>query len=72
MGTILGLKAPPGARKLPKIPASAWVLADADTGQVKWKFQTDGERRFAGTHLHGAEPAGETMPDPFDFSCLRP
>jgi outer membrane protein assembly factor BamB len=45
---------------------------DAATGQVKWKFQTGGERRFAGTHLHGAQPAGETMPDPFDFFLSSP
>ena len=25
-------------------------------GQLKWKFKTDGERRFAGKHLHGVEP----------------
>ena len=45
---------------------------DAATGQLRWKFQTGGERRFSGTHLHGAEPAGETMPDPFDFFLSSP
>jgi outer membrane protein assembly factor BamB len=45
---------------------------DAATGKLKWKFQTQGERRFAGKHLHGSEPAGETMPDPFDFYLSSP
>ncbi|MGA7931286.1 MAG: PQQ-binding-like beta-propeller repeat protein, partial [Candidatus Sulfotelmatobacter sp.] len=36
---------------------------DAATGQLKWKFQTAGERRYAARHLHGSQPAGETMPD---------
>ena len=30
------------------------------------------ERRFAAKHLHGAEPAAETMPDPFDFYLSSP
>jgi outer membrane protein assembly factor BamB len=45
---------------------------DAFTGQLKWKFQTGGERRFAARHLHGAEPASEMMPDPFDFYLSSP
>lgn len=45
---------------------------DAATGQLKWKFHTGGERRFAGKHLHGALPAAETMPDPFDFFLSSP
>jgi outer membrane protein assembly factor BamB len=45
---------------------------DAGTGQLKWKFQTGGERRYAGTHLHGSQPAGESMPDPFDFYLSSP
>lgn len=45
---------------------------DAATGQQKWKFHTGGERRFAAQHLHGAEPAAETMPDPFDFYLSSP
>jgi eukaryotic-like serine/threonine-protein kinase len=39
---------------------------DATVGQVKWKFKTGGERRFSGRHLHGMEPAGEVMSDPWD------
>jgi outer membrane protein assembly factor BamB len=45
---------------------------DAKNGQLKWKFATAGERRFAAKRLHGAEPAGETMPDPFDFYLSSP
>jgi len=44
-----------------------FYAVDAPSGKLKWKFQTGGERRFAGKHLHGTQPAGETMPDPFDF-----
>jgi eukaryotic-like serine/threonine-protein kinase len=49
-----------------------FYAVDATTGQLKWKFQTGGERRFAAKHLHGAEPASETMPDPFDFYLSSP
>src|SRR5438105_5037593 len=31
----------------------------ASTGEIKWKFATAGERRYAGTHLHGSQPAAE-------------
>lgn len=45
---------------------------DAATGKVQWKFATTGERRFAGKHLHGYIPIGETMPDPFDVYLSSP
>jgi outer membrane protein assembly factor BamB len=48
-----------------------YALNTAD-GQVKWKFATAGERRFAGKHLHGSQPEGESMPDPFDFYLSSP
>ncbi len=51
---------------------SNFYCLDAATGKLKWKFKTDGERRFAAKHLHGAEPASETMPDPFDFFLSSP
>jgi outer membrane protein assembly factor BamB len=51
---------------------SNFYAVDAATGKLKWKFKTAGERRFAATHLHGAEPAAETMPDPFDFYLSSP
>jgi len=49
-----------------------FYAVDGASGQLKWKFQTGGERRFAAKHLHGAEPASETMPDPFDFYLSSP
>jgi eukaryotic-like serine/threonine-protein kinase len=49
-----------------------FYAVDAATGQLKWKFKTEGERRFAAKHLHGAEPASETMPDPFDSFLSSP
>jgi len=41
-------------------------------GALKWKFATAGERRFAAKHLHGSQPAAETMPDPFDVYLSSP
>jgi outer membrane protein assembly factor BamB len=49
-----------------------FYAVDAASGQLKWKFATPGERRFAGKHLHGGLPAGETMPDPFDCYLSSP
>jgi outer membrane protein assembly factor BamB len=49
-----------------------FYAVNAADGQLKWKFQTAGERRYAGTHLHGSQPAAETMPDPFDFYLSSP
>lgn len=51
---------------------SNFYCLDSATGKLKWKFKTEGERRFAAKHLHGAEPASETMPDPFDFYLSSP
>jgi outer membrane protein assembly factor BamB len=45
---------------------------DAANGALVWKFATEGERRFSARHLHGAEPAAEVMPDPFDFFLSSP
>jgi len=45
---------------------------DASSGQVKWKFKTEGEKHYAGTHLHYLQPASETMPDPWDFYLSSP
>lgn len=51
---------------------SNFYAVDAATGTLKWKFATGGERRFAAKHIHGSEPAAETMPDPFDFFLSSP
>jgi outer membrane protein assembly factor BamB len=45
---------------------------DAKSGEQRWKFATEGERRFVGRHLHGSDPAAESMPDPFDFYLSSP
>jgi eukaryotic-like serine/threonine-protein kinase len=45
---------------------------DAARGTLQWNFATAGERRFSGRHLHGAEPAAEVMPDPFDVFLSSP
>jgi outer membrane protein assembly factor BamB len=50
----------------------AFYAVNIVDGKVKWKFQTAGERRYAGTQLHGSQPAAETMPDPFDFYLSSP
>lgn len=49
-----------------------FYAVDEASGKVKWKYATGGERRFAAKHLHGMEPAAETMPDPFDFYLSSP
>ena len=45
---------------------------DAASGQLKWKFPIPNEHRFTAAHLHGALPAKEAMPDPFDFYLSSP
>ena len=49
-----------------------FYAVDGGSGQLKWKFQTEGERRFAAKHLHGSQPATETMPDPWDCYLSSP
>ena len=49
-----------------------FYAVDEARGTLKWKFATEGERRFAAKHLHGMDPATETMPDPFDFYLSSP
>jgi len=51
---------------------SNFYALDATTGVLKWKFKTGGEHRFSAKHIHGIEPAAETMPDPFDFFLSSP
>ncbi len=45
---------------------------EAASGKLLWKFATEGERRFAARHLHGALPAAEVMPDPWDVFLSSP
>jgi outer membrane protein assembly factor BamB len=49
-----------------------FYAVETATGQLKWKFQTGGERRFSARHLHGSQPAAETMPDPWDCYLSSP
>ena len=49
-----------------------FYAVDTSTGKQKWSFKTGGEHRFAAKHLHGSQPASETMPDPFDFYLSSP
>src|SRR5215475_13857933 len=51
---------------------SNFYAVDTTTGKKKWSFKTEGERRYAGKHLHGSVPMAETMPDPFDFYLSSP
>jgi eukaryotic-like serine/threonine-protein kinase len=45
---------------------------DAKTGAPRWKFATGGERRFEAKHLHGFQPAAQTVADPFDVFLSSP
>lgn len=49
-----------------------FYAVDASSGALRWKFQTEGEHRFTAKHLHGAQPAAEIMPDPFDCYLSSP
>jgi eukaryotic-like serine/threonine-protein kinase len=51
---------------------SNFYAVAASTGEVKWKFKTGGEHRFTAPHLHGSNPAAESMPDPFDMFLSSP
>jgi eukaryotic-like serine/threonine-protein kinase len=49
-----------------------YYAVNSTTGLVKWEFKTGGEHRFEAKHLHGMQPASETMPDPFDVYLSSP
>lgn len=49
-----------------------FYAVDAQSGTLRWKFQTGGEHRFTARHLHGLQPAGESMPDPWDCWLSSP
>ncbi|MFZ0820218.1 MAG: PQQ-binding-like beta-propeller repeat protein [Candidatus Acidiferrales bacterium] len=49
-----------------------FYAVDEASGSLKWKYATGGERRFAAKHIHGIDPPGEMMPDPFDFYLSSP
>ncbi len=45
---------------------------DARTGGLKWKFKTEGERRFEAKGIHGFQPKTQTIADPFDVFLSSP
>jgi outer membrane protein assembly factor BamB len=45
---------------------------NAETGALKWKFATGGERRFEAKGLHGMQPKNQTIADPFDIYLSSP
>jgi outer membrane protein assembly factor BamB len=45
---------------------------NAQTGKVRWKFSTLGERRFEAKGLHGMRPKNQTIPDPYDVFLSSP
>jgi outer membrane protein assembly factor BamB len=45
---------------------------NASTGKPAWLFKTTGESRFTARGIHGASPAKELMPDPFDVFLSSP
>jgi outer membrane protein assembly factor BamB len=49
-----------------------FYAVDGATGALRWKFATEGERQFTAKHLHGMQPAGESMPDPWDCWLSSP
>ena len=71
-GRVTGSPAVAGGRLYVGSYDSNFYALDAATGVLVWKFATEGERRFSAPHLHGAEPAAEVMPDPFDFYLSSP
>jgi outer membrane protein assembly factor BamB len=45
----------------------------AESGVLKWVFASEGgERRFEAKGLHGASPASQTIPDPYDLFTSSP
>ncbi len=52
--------------------AGRFYAVESDNGALRWKYETGGERRYAGTHLHGLQPAAESMPDPWDVYLSSP
>ena len=49
-----------------------FYAVDEASGVLKWKFATEGERHFTAKHLHGLQPAAESMPDPWDCWLSSP
>ena len=50
----------------------SFYAVDAASGKLRWKFDTEGERRFAHRRLHGLQPSGELIGDTWDFYLSSP
>jgi hypothetical protein len=57
----------PTARFTSAVTNGKFYAFNAQTGAVKWKFATDGERRFEAKGLHGMQPKNQTIADAFDL-----
>ena len=44
----------------------------ADTGDIKWRFATGGERRFEAKGIHGLTPSYQNIADPMDLFLSSP
>lgn len=53
-------------------PAHCAGSSRQEAGKQTWVFKTAGESRFTARGLHGATPATEWMPDPFDVFLSSP
>src|SRR2546423_15558481 len=62
----------PTARFTSAVTNGKFYAFNAQTGAVKWKFATDGERRFEAKGLHGMQPKNQTIADPFDLFLSSP
>ena len=45
---------------------------NAQTGAIRWKFATGGERRFEAKGIHGLQPKNQTIADQFDVFLSSP
>lgn len=52
--------------------AGSLVALDAVSGQPKWVLAVEHERKFEAKHLHGYEPAAQTIPDAWDVFISSP
>jgi outer membrane protein assembly factor BamB len=71
-GAVNGSPACDGRRVIVSSLDGLIHAVDAVSGKAIWTFRTGGERRFSAPGIHGAQPATEQMPDPFDVFLSSP